>query len=141
MHVTHTHDVSSNKCSIGSLGQSESQYWEANLWSDSELNPGFYDPFHVSTVTFTGYNGWYYAKVSPIQQHRCCFLLMSQLDHLRLRGLHHMSVAYGGELKDIGEGEGMSDHRWLAATVALGAHTASHHVYCQSHAHRASIVN
>ena len=45
------------------MGKSESEYWEQNLWQDAELNPGFYDPFSIHTVTYTSHAGWYYGKV------------------------------------------------------------------------------
>eukprot|EP00042_Codosiga_hollandica_P033795 m.230270 g.230270 ORF g.230270 m.230270 type:complete len:379 (+) comp54268_c0_seq4:100-1236(+) len=85
----------------GSLGRSEAQYWEDTLWSDPDLNPGFYDPFDVNTVTLSNYGGWFTGK----------------LDHLRLRKLQHVEADVGGELADLGEGMGLSDHRWLSAIV------------------------
>jgi hypothetical protein len=47
----------------GSLGRSEAQFWEASLWGDAELNPGFTEPFDPETVTVASYNGWYTGKV------------------------------------------------------------------------------
>ena len=48
---------------LSTIGLSESEAWVNDLWSESEINPGFHDPFPSDITTHSRLAGWVAGKV------------------------------------------------------------------------------